>query len=263
MNLVIIRVQSLVNNSRGNRGAFDPARVTKPGINYVGGKPARLSTGDGKGTGNDACTMDVTARVVGGAQDGKRGLNRLFASWCNNELDCPTSPGPGGHGEDVTHHFRKSVAVGAPPPPPPLIRTRCFWKLDGVWKSTARCWTAATCRAKALAVTPAPERCAQKWQLASKIESGRPIRCRRGAAVGQWRSTGLIDSFSRTYRCNGHASPFHVQSRLALRAHVLDEPEQRIRDRMTFPRAGSTCPYRRTRGGCGWRVLSMTHSPKP
>jgi hypothetical protein len=131
MNLVIIRVQSLVNNSRGNPAAFDPAKAAHAGVNYVGGKPTNLSTGDGKGTGNDACTMDVTARVIGGGGDGKRGLDRLFASWCNNELDCPTSPGPGGHGEDVTHHFQRPVAVGAPPPPPPLLRTRCLWKLDG------------------------------------------------------------------------------------------------------------------------------------
>jgi hypothetical protein len=71
--------------------------------------------------------MDVTVRVIGGGKDGKRGLERLFGSWCNNELDCPTSPGPGGHGEDVTHHFQRPI----PPPPPPEIRTRCFWKLNG------------------------------------------------------------------------------------------------------------------------------------
>jgi hypothetical protein len=127
MNLVIIRVQSLVNNSKANPAAFDPAKASGPGVDYVAGRPMRVSTGDFKATGNDAVTMDVTVRVIGGGKDGKTGLKKLFGSWCNNELDCPTSPGPGGHGEDVTHHFRRP----APPPPPPLSRTRCFWKLNG------------------------------------------------------------------------------------------------------------------------------------
>jgi hypothetical protein len=59
----------------------------------------------------------------------------LFAGWTNNELNAATSPGPGGLGEDVTHHFQRPIppapALGPAPPPPPIIRARCFWRLDG------------------------------------------------------------------------------------------------------------------------------------
>ncbi len=125
MNLVILRVQSLVNNSVANPGAFDPGKAANAGVSYAAGKPRSISTGDFHAAGNDAVTMDATVRVIGGGIGGTRGLDKLFASWCNNELDCPKSPGPGGHGEDVTHHFRRPAAGS------PLLRTRCFWQLDG------------------------------------------------------------------------------------------------------------------------------------
>src|SRR4051812_31036204 len=135
MTLVVIRVVGVANNSVKNDAAFNPASTAGPGIQYVAGAPSALSTGNFAGTGNDAVSMDATARVIGGGADGKRGLNKLFAGWLNNELNAATSPGPGGLGEDVTHHFRRPVppapALGPAPPPPPLIKTRCFWRLDG------------------------------------------------------------------------------------------------------------------------------------
>jgi len=131
----VIRVKSVANNCVKNDGAFNPAKTAGPGIHYIAGKPRRVSTGDFAGTGNDAVTMDVTARVIGGGADGKRGLDKLFAGWLNNELNAASSPGPGGLGEDVTHRFQRPIppapAVGPAPPPPPIIRARCFWQLDG------------------------------------------------------------------------------------------------------------------------------------
>jgi hypothetical protein len=136
MTLVVIRVVGVVNNSVSSNASFDAAQATVPGINYNGGQPANVSTGDFAGTGNDAVSMDATARVIGGGADGKRGLDKLFAGWLNNETNAATSPGPGGLGEDVTHHYQRPIPPAPPPPtpappPPPVIRTRCYWEMDG------------------------------------------------------------------------------------------------------------------------------------
>lgn len=140
MTLVVIRVVGVANNCVRNSAAFDPAKGG-PGIVYQAGVPAAISTGDFAGTGNDAVKMDVTARVIGGGPKGLRGLDKLFSGWLNNEMNAATSPGPGGFGEDVTHEFQRPIPPPPPvvvgvippplPPPPPIIRTRCFWQLDG------------------------------------------------------------------------------------------------------------------------------------
>ncbi|HUT77006.1 MAG TPA: hypothetical protein VM285_04930 [Polyangia bacterium] len=133
MNLVLIRVQGFSNLSLAN------SRAGTPGIVMDAGGPVEVVTGDFKGRGNDAVTMRVIARVIGGGHDGMRGLNpaRIFAGWVNNERNCPTSPGPSHWGEDVTHSFQAPSPApppppAAPPPPPPVKRTRCFWRGGGV-----------------------------------------------------------------------------------------------------------------------------------
>ena len=122
MNLVLIRVKGFNNLSVANSAAGSPG-IVKDGL----GRPQSVNGGDFAGTGNDAVHMKATARVIGGGQDGKRGLDMLFTGWVNNERNCPTSPGPNGWGEDVTHSFQKG-----PPPPNPVKRTRCFWRGGGV-----------------------------------------------------------------------------------------------------------------------------------
>lgn len=124
MNLVLVRVQGINNLSVANSAAGSP------GIVIAGGRPVAINSGDFLGTGNDAVSMKATVRVIGGGDDGLRGLDQVFSGWTNNEVNCPTSPGPGGLGEDVTHTYQ--AAIPAPPAPaPPLRRTRCFWQLNG------------------------------------------------------------------------------------------------------------------------------------
>ena len=134
MNLVLVRVQGVSNLTVVNSAARNPARPATATRNYFGTGnltvPANFSSGDFRGTGNDAITMHVIAHLIGGGDDGKRGLDQVFGAWSNNELNCPTSPGPGNLGEDVTHTFRRR---NPPPPAPanPQARTRSFWRLDG------------------------------------------------------------------------------------------------------------------------------------
>jgi len=96
------------------------------------GKPERVTTGDFAMTGNDAVYMKATVRVIGGGQNGKLGLDMLFAGWVNNELNCPTSPGPNTWGEDATHSFQRPprpLNPLVPQVPPREKRTRCYWAL--------------------------------------------------------------------------------------------------------------------------------------
>jgi len=125
LNTVLVRAEGT-----NNQSVVNPAAGT--GLTVDGaGAPTGFSSGDFAGTGNDAMDMDGTVRVIGGGQDGKRGLDRVFCGWVNNEQNAATSPGPGGLGEDVTHYFRglPPPARGSPPPAPEKLR--CFWELDG------------------------------------------------------------------------------------------------------------------------------------
>jgi hypothetical protein len=141
MNLVLIRVQGFNNLCLANSAAGSPTLLKKNvdlgpplGVRNV---PERVNCGDFLGTGNDAVTMKATAQVIGGGPDGKVGLDRLFAGWVNNELDCVTSPSPAARSEDVTHHFQRPMPAPLPLlgpvlPVPPTRKTRCFWKVNGV-----------------------------------------------------------------------------------------------------------------------------------
>ena len=130
MNMVLIRVQGVSNlssaNSAAGLGLVTANQNVQPpnpawGVVPV---PQRFNTGDFANTGNDAVRMIAITRVIGGGQDGKRGLDALFCGWTNNEIDCPTSPS-GGVSEDVTH-FHQNSAPGSP-----VRRLRCFWQLNG------------------------------------------------------------------------------------------------------------------------------------
>jgi len=125
LNLVLVRVEGINNLSVANSAAGSPGILKN-----AAGQPTGINSGDFLGTGNDAVSMKATVRVIGGGDDGLRGLDQVFSGWTNNERDCPTSPGPTGQGEDVTHTYQAAI----PPPPapaPPLRRTRCFWQLNG------------------------------------------------------------------------------------------------------------------------------------
>jgi hypothetical protein len=130
MNLVLIRVQGVSNLSVANSAAGNPViikqNVDLGGFLGVRSVPTGVSNGDFNGTGNDAVTMRATVHVIGGGQTGTLGLDKLFCGWVNNELNCPSSPSPGGFGEDVTHYHRRNP-LGSP-----MIRLRCFWRLGGI-----------------------------------------------------------------------------------------------------------------------------------
>ncbi len=125
-NLVLVRAEGITNLTTANAAAG--TGMTTGG----GGRPRGFSSGDFKGKGNDALDMNATVRVIGGGSDGKRGLDRVFCGWVNNELDCGTSPGPGGLGEDVTHLFAQLPPPLPLAPLPAIERLRCFWQLNGV-----------------------------------------------------------------------------------------------------------------------------------
>ena len=124
-NLVLVRVEGATNLTAANAAAGTGMTT------QAGGAPRGFGSGDFKGKGNDALDMNATVRVVGGGQDGKRGLDRVFCGWVNNELNAGTSPGPGGMGEDVTHTFAQLPAPGIGQPLPAIERLRCFWQLLG------------------------------------------------------------------------------------------------------------------------------------
>ncbi len=125
LNLVLVRAEGITNLTVANAAAGTGMTT------QASGAPRGFSSGDFKGKGNDALDMNATVRVIGGGQDGKRGLDRVFAGWANNERDSGTSPGPGGLGEDVTHYFAQLPAPGIGQPLPALERLRCFWQLAG------------------------------------------------------------------------------------------------------------------------------------
>lgn len=129
LNLVLVRVQGM-NNLTVTSNANGSRDIVTRVVNYFGTGnltvPRSVATGNARGTPPTfAIMMKVVARVIGGGPDGLRGLDQVFAGWCNNELNAATSPGPGGLGEDVTHTFRARAPGSVD------ARTRCLWRLDG------------------------------------------------------------------------------------------------------------------------------------
>lgn len=130
MNIVLIRVQGFTNNTVTNSAAGTNGIETQNigGIDY----PVNISTGDFNATGNDAIHMKAIARLIGGGQDGKRGLDCIFGGWTNNVTDCATSPT--GQGLDITHHHQKpppSPMPVLPPPAEPVHRLACYFEMNG------------------------------------------------------------------------------------------------------------------------------------
>jgi hypothetical protein len=126
LNVIMYYVMGIANNTitRNTAGTNGTRKVVQGAFNI----PRSLSTGDFLGAGNDAIDMDATVQVVGGGADGQLGLNKLFGGWLNNETNCPSSPGPGGFGEDVTSRY-SSWPPAVPPIPAAVIgQTRCLWR---------------------------------------------------------------------------------------------------------------------------------------
>jgi hypothetical protein len=126
LNVIMFYVMGLANNTitRSTAGSNGTNKTPSGTFN----SPSGLSTGDFNGAGNDAIDMDATVHVVGGGADGKLGLDKLFGGWLNNELNCPSSPGPGGFGEDVTTRYSSWPPATPPIPAAVTGQTRSLWR---------------------------------------------------------------------------------------------------------------------------------------
>ncbi len=131
MNLVLVRVQGFTNGSvapppPGNGGTAvpvgappSPVPTAATGVSVFTGT---FASGAAAGVHNIA-----VVEVIGGGDDGLRGLTSLFAGWVNNELSVPGSPSAPPT-EDVLSNYTMPAAPPAPPPapppPPPVVHPR-------------------------------------------------------------------------------------------------------------------------------------------
>jgi outer membrane protein OmpA-like peptidoglycan-associated protein len=122
MNLVLIQVGGAgsVNSSRAQPGniAITPATPTAAtGVS--------VSTGSFAAPAPAGIHNDATIAVTGGGGDGRRGLDRLFAGWINNELAVATSPTVPS-GEDVVAEYRDTTGAT-----PVIHRRTSIWTSVG------------------------------------------------------------------------------------------------------------------------------------
>jgi hypothetical protein len=106
LNLILVRVEGMSNSSQSNSAAIPPtanARVT-PDVGappITSGTGVEVATGDFVGAATAAIHNDAFITLYGGRGDGRRGLDRVYAGWVNNELDANTPTRPNPSGEDV------------------------------------------------------------------------------------------------------------------------------------------------------------------
>ncbi len=125
MNLVLVRVEGVKNRSvRGTNAVPNPAAPTAAtGCRVVSG----LWTAAGA-----AAYSKATVKVTGGGNDGRRGLDRISAGWCQHIGATGTSASvPPGLDIFARYQFNPPPppppAVGPPPPAPPPVFHRAFF----------------------------------------------------------------------------------------------------------------------------------------
>lgn len=87
MPLVLVRVSGFTNSS-----VTRPANARLIPVAPTANTGVRVTTGLFTNPARAGCHNDAIAEVIGGAADGLRGLNNVFAGWVNNELASPGSP---------------------------------------------------------------------------------------------------------------------------------------------------------------------------
>lgn len=115
MNLVLVRVTLFADNtlSPGANFARSPDPTALPGEIRVPGGPFNILAPAG-----DDIHMNATAELIGGGDDGLRGLDRAFAGWVNNES----------LNEDIVGTFRDTTVA----PPANHLNTSIFASNAGV-----------------------------------------------------------------------------------------------------------------------------------
>ena len=112
MNVVLVRVKGVENNSvKGTHAVLNPAAPTSA-------TGCRVNSG-GWAKNNAAAYSSAKVKVTGGGNDGRRGLDRVFAGWCQHIGPTGTSASVP-PGLDIFARYR--LDPPAPPPPlPPLL----------------------------------------------------------------------------------------------------------------------------------------------
>jgi hypothetical protein len=107
MNLVLVRVQGHRNRSRARPGNISITPAAPTAATGLGVRTGTFANGPGAGAHNDAWVT-----VIGGGNDGRRGLDRVFAGWINNGLAVGSSiTRP--RGEDAVAEYQQTTAPGA------------------------------------------------------------------------------------------------------------------------------------------------------
>ncbi len=105
MNLVLIRIKGV-----SNRSVSRSSQIVITPTNPTSATGCRVQTGLFTSAPAAATHNDATVNVTGGGADGKRGLDRLFGGWVNNELAVPSSPTVP-IGEDVVSDYTDTTVT--------------------------------------------------------------------------------------------------------------------------------------------------------
>ena len=120
LNLVLVRVQGVRNNSiaqPANASVIPPAPTSATGV--------RISTG-GWAAATTAAYSKATAQVTGGGDDGRRGLDQVFAGWGQHIGPTATSASVP-QGLDIFAGYRNQAPAVLPAPAPPPTMHRQFF----------------------------------------------------------------------------------------------------------------------------------------
>lgn len=123
MNLVLVRVQGVKNDSVGQKANCSPSPAAGQTAANFGG--FTTASGSPWTAANSGWHADATVDVIGGGDDGLRGLDRVFGGWIQNifsmgirsvyNIPAPPPPPP-----------PPLPAVPPPPPPPPPPRSHQY-----------------------------------------------------------------------------------------------------------------------------------------
>jgi hypothetical protein len=120
LNLVLVRVEGVRNASiaqPANAGVVPPAPTSATGVRVTTGGWAAATT---------ASYSKATIRLVGGGPDGRRGLNQVFAGWCQQIGPTGTSASVPPGLDIFARYQNQAPAVLPAPPPAPTIHRKFF-----------------------------------------------------------------------------------------------------------------------------------------
>jgi hypothetical protein len=104
MNLVLVRVQGVSNDSKGDKTQCSPSPAAGQTAANFGGFTTSSSGGGAWTAATSGWHADATVDVIGGGDDGLRGLDHVFGGWIQHIY---------------LNDIRAVYTLPAPPPPPP------------------------------------------------------------------------------------------------------------------------------------------------